>query len=98
MVSTNSAGQGDDPDPSQFLELKQFRSAGRGFWSDVSEAEWSDHRWQLKNRVTSLEQLQRLMPLTPEEEAGCKLANTKSPRIFSISSIRRTRTVRSAVR
>src|ERR1700740_2452505 len=58
--------------------LKQFRPSGRGFWSHVSEADWNDWRWQLKNRITSLEQLQRLMPtLTPEEHAGTVLANTK---------------------
>lgn len=58
--------------------LKQFRSSGRGFWSHVSDADWNDWRWQLKNRITSLEQLQRLMPtLTPEEHAGTVLANTK---------------------
>src|ERR1700679_286641 len=58
--------------------LKEFRTAGRGFWGHVSEADWNDWRWQLKNRITSLEQLQRLMPtLTPEEHAGTVLANSK---------------------
>jgi lysine 2,3-aminomutase len=58
--------------------LKQFRPAGRGFWADVLDADWSDWHWQLKNRITSLEQLQRLMPtLTPEEIAGAKFANHK---------------------
>src|SRR5579859_656406 len=58
--------------------LKKFQSAGRGFWSHVSDADWNDWRWQLKNRITSLEQLQRLMPtLTPEEHAGTVLANSK---------------------
>lgn len=58
--------------------LKEFRSAGRGFWSDVSESDWNDWRWQLKNRISSLPQLHRLMPtLTPEEYAGTELANTK---------------------
>ena len=59
-------------------ELKTFRSAGRGFWSDVSESDWNDWRWQLKNRITTLAQLERVMPtLTPEEYAGTQLANTK---------------------
>src|SRR5258705_2283994 len=59
-------------------QLKEFRSAGRGFWSDVPDSDWNSWQWQLKNRVTSLAQLQRLMPtLTPEEYAGTKLANTK---------------------
>ena len=59
-------------------DLKRFVSAGRGFWSDVSAADWNDWHWQLKHRITSLDQLQRLMPtLTPEEYAGTRLANTK---------------------
>jgi lysine 2,3-aminomutase len=58
--------------------LKQFRSAGRGFWSNVPDSDWNNWRWQLQHRITSAEQLQRLMPtLTPEEFAGATLANTK---------------------
>src|SRR5579864_6439129 len=71
----NSGMKGDD---ARFNLLKQFKSAGRGFWSHVSDADWNDWRWQLKNRITSLEQIERLMPsLTPEELAGIKLANSK---------------------
>jgi len=63
---------------SRIHELKSFRSAGRGFWSDVLDKDWNDWRWQLKNRISTLAQLQRLMPtLTPEEYAGTQLANTK---------------------
>lgn len=55
--------------------LKTFRSAGRGFWRDVPDGDWNDWKWQLKNRVTKLSQLERLMPtLTPEERAGALLA------------------------
>jgi lysine 2,3-aminomutase len=66
------------PDLSKLDALKQFRSAGRGFWSDVPDSDWNNWRWQLQHRITSVEQLQRLMPtLTPEEYAGAKLANHK---------------------
>ena len=65
-------------DAAHASDLKRFVSAGRGFWSDVSAADWNDWHWQLKHRVTALDQLQRLMPtLTPEEYAGTQLANTK---------------------
>lgn len=68
------AGEALLPSPT-FLSLKQFRSAGRGYWSHVSETDWNDWRWQLKNRITTIEQLERLMPtLTPEERAGAILA------------------------
>jgi lysine 2,3-aminomutase len=78
MQADNST-HGDEPSlRGSFQSLKQFRSAGRGFWHDVADADWNDWRWQMKNRITSADQLQRLMPtLSPEEYAGAKLANTK---------------------
>jgi lysine 2,3-aminomutase len=79
MSNDNSVGTDRDKGENAKLNFhKQFRSSGRGFWSHVSDADWNDWRWQLKNRITSLEQLQRFMPtLTPEEHAGTLLANSK---------------------
>src|SRR5216683_384317 len=79
MQSEISLGEEKEP-PSQrqFKKLKEFRPAGRGFWSDVPDQDWNDWRWQLKHRISNAEQLQRLMPtLTPEEYAGARLANHK---------------------
>jgi lysine 2,3-aminomutase len=39
-------------------------------WKDISESDWNNWKWQLKNRITSLEELKLLIKLTPEEEAG----------------------------
>jgi lysine 2,3-aminomutase len=79
MRSNTSAAEGEGaskPDP--LSSFKEFHSAGRGFWADVPDRQWNSWHWQLKNRVTTLAQLQRLMPtLTPEEYAGTRLANTK---------------------
>src|SRR5271169_4649334 len=80
MQSHLTEGQtvSEEPDSALFHSLKQFHSAGRGFWSDVSDADWNDWRWQLKHRITSLEQLRRFLPsLTPEEYEGTILANHK---------------------
>jgi lysine 2,3-aminomutase len=78
MHSDTSRENGEEPPAPSSNSLKQFKSAGRGFWSNVSDADWNDWHWQLKNRITNAEQLQRLMPtLTPEEFAGAKLANHK---------------------
>ena len=78
LSDTASSGKEEPPAAAPLQDLKQFRSAGRGFWSDVSDADWNDWHWQLKHRITSLEQLQKLMPtLTPEETAGAKFANHK---------------------
>ncbi len=79
-MRNSSSGETGTQDESlvRLNQLKQFHSAGRGFWADVPERDWNDWRWQLKNRITTLAQLQRLMPtLTPEEYAGTQLANTK---------------------
>jgi len=34
-----------------------------GPWRDVASADWDDWRWQLRNRLTTTEQLARLLPL-----------------------------------
>jgi lysine 2,3-aminomutase len=50
---------------------------GQGLWQHIPESDWRDWTWQLKNRITSLEQLERLMTLTPSERAGCLFAKEK---------------------
>ena len=78
QADISSAGGEEPPADHRALTLKTFKSAGRGFWRDVSENDWNDWRWQMKHRITTVEQLQRFMPtLTPEELAGAKLANHK---------------------
>jgi lysine 2,3-aminomutase len=73
-----SADDDDTPREGAFQSVKKFHSAGRGFWCDVSDADWNDWKWQLKHRITNAEQLQKFLPtLTPEEFAGAKLADTK---------------------
>jgi len=78
MHSESSAGNGSGSPDVLLARLKEFHSAGRGFWSDVPDRDWNSWHWQLKNRIVSLSQLHRLMPtLSPEEYAGTQLANTK---------------------
>ncbi len=79
MRSNTSAAEGEGAsEPEPLSTLKEFHSAGRGFWADGPDRDWNSWHWQLKNRITTLAQLQRLMPtLTPEEYAGTQLANTK---------------------
>jgi lysine 2,3-aminomutase len=36
----------------------------------ASDRDWNDWRWQMKNRITSLARLERLMELTPDERAA----------------------------
>jgi lysine 2,3-aminomutase len=51
--------------------------AGQGLWSHIPESDWKDWTWQLKNRITTIEQLERYMTLTPSEKAGCLFAKDK---------------------
>lgn len=39
---------------------------------EVSDAQWNDWKWQLKNRVETLDELKKYIKLTPEEEEGVK--------------------------
>lgn len=41
-------------------------------WKDVSQEDWDSWQWQLRNRVTDLETLKKVINLTEEEEEGVK--------------------------
>ena len=56
----------------------------------MADADWNDWKWQLKNRVTTLEQLRQHIPnLTEAETEGARLADTKlamaiTPQFFNL--------------
>ena len=39
-------------------------------WKDVTPEQWNDWKWQVSNRITSVEQLKQVINITPEEEEG----------------------------
>lgn len=41
-------------------------------WTDVSAEDWQDWRWQLKHRLNSIEDLEALIELSPEEREGLR--------------------------
>jgi len=62
---------------------------GQGLWQHVPAEQWRDWTWQLKNRITTLEQIESYMTLTPEERrgvayAGHKLALAITPYFFNL--------------
>jgi len=79
MLQDDLLSGGDEPPSSPLLaSLKEFRPAGRGPWAHVAEGDWENWRWQLKHRITTLEQLERVLPgLTSDERAGTVLVNHK---------------------
>ena len=60
-----------------YTEDRSVWFEGQGLWSHVPASDWSDWVWQLKNRITTIEQLERYMTLTPSEKAGCLFAKDK---------------------
>lgn len=47
--------------------LSRFRPGPRGIWKDVPDALWNDWHWQQRERVTRLEELERVIHVTEEE-------------------------------
>ena len=43
-----------------------------GLFNDVAASDWNDWKWQLKNRVQTLDDLKKLTKISPEEEEGIK--------------------------
>lgn len=39
-------------------------------WKDVTQEQWDSWEWQVRNRITTLDALKKVVNLTPEEEAG----------------------------
>lgn len=52
-------------------------------WRDVSNAEWGDYRWQMRNRCSTAEEIERIVPLTQSERSA--LATTSGIFRFGIS-------------
>ncbi len=41
-----------------------------GIWAGVREEEWNDWHWQVRNRITKLDELRQVLEPTPEEQEG----------------------------
>lgn len=39
-------------------------------WKDVTKEQWDDWKWQVRNRITTVDQLKQVINLTPAEEEG----------------------------
>ena len=60
-----------------YTEDRSIWFEGQGLWQHIPESDWRDWTWQLKNRITTVEQLEKFMTLTADEKAGCAHANQK---------------------
>lgn len=46
-------------------------------WKNVAKEDWNDWRWQLSNRITTLEMLEQVINLTDEEKTGANASLKK---------------------
>jgi lysine 2,3-aminomutase len=66
-----------------------FISHAPGYWPDKAMSHWSDYKWQLRNRVDTLAELEKHLDLTDVERAGVLLAGHKlamsiTPHFFNL--------------
>ncbi len=76
----------------QHMALKRFNPSHPGHWPEATEAEWASWTWQMRNRVTSLEDLEKHMDLSPQERAGVMLTGKKlamgiTPHFFNLIDV-----------
>lgn len=50
--------------------MADFRSFE--IWKDVTDEQWNDWHWQVRNRITDLDTLKKVITLTSDEEEGVK--------------------------
>ncbi|WP_442604318.1 lysine 2,3-aminomutase [Paenibacillus sp. KN14-4R] len=48
-------------------------------WKDVPEEKWNDWLWQLTNTIQTLDDLKKVVNLTPDEEAGVRISTMTIP-------------------
>ncbi|MCL2149341.1 MAG: KamA family radical SAM protein [Dehalococcoidia bacterium] len=51
----------------------------RQLFASVSPEDWHDWRWQFKNRITSVEELNEYLPLSGKQQAQLRLVSLKYP-------------------
>ena len=56
------------------LDFEGLHPAQRSpLWAGVTPEQWNDWHWQMRNRITTVEQLRQLIHLTPDEEQAVRL-------------------------
>jgi len=64
-------------DTSVYDEMIPFKSHAPGYWPESALEKWDDYKWQLRNRVNSLADLEKHINLTHEERTGIILSGNK---------------------
>ena len=70
----------------------RFVSHSPGFWREIGTENWSDWRWQLRERITNLEGVEKYISLSRGEKLGVslsanKLAMAVTPHFFNLMDL-----------
>ena len=49
------------------------------FWGHIPDTTWNDWRWQFRNRISTISQLAKFIPLSTEDQAQLKLVTMRYP-------------------
>ena len=66
------AAKGQKPKAKSQKQKNMAESRRKQLFPNVTDAEWNDWKWQVKNRIETLEELKKYVKLTAEEEEGVK--------------------------
>jgi len=64
----------EDEPPSETAAVNKNR-----FFGDVTDESWNDWKWQCRNRIATVKELSRFIPLTAKEKAQLELVTAKFP-------------------
>ena len=67
--------------PRSTSKTRAFR---RTFFRDCTDKQWNDWRWQARNRIRTLEQLEQMLVLSEEEREGLNRVASMLPVGFHI--------------
>lgn len=75
--------------PTTYEQMIDIQSHAPGYWPEEAMDHWNDHKWQLRNRINSLDELEDKIELTREERSGIllsgnKLAMSITPHFFNL--------------
>jgi lysine 2,3-aminomutase len=82
FIDSASEAEEEPPGETALLTLEEeppSTSAQRRFFGHIPDNLWNDWKWHFRNRITTVEQLARYIPLTAEEQARLKLVTIKYP-------------------
>jgi len=73
---SSSISDSEEPPSSKSKIASENR---RRFFGQVSEEDWKDWKWHFRNRITTVEELSKFIPLSNKEQSRLKLVTTKYP-------------------